>query len=97
MAKIAPPPPPEKEVVAQLNEQAKDADVAEKEASADSGGTSVASNSAEAPTVALGQTSDQVVGALGKPKSIMDLGTKKIYVYPDMKVTLNNGKVTDIK
>lgn len=100
MAKIAPPPPPEKEVIAQLNEQAKDADAAEKEAGADSAGAvsaSTASTSAETPTVALGQTADQVVGALGKPKSIMDLGTKKIYVYPDMKVTLNDGKVTDIK
>jgi hypothetical protein len=38
-----------------------------------------------------------VVGALGRPKSIMDLGTKKIYVYPDMKVTFNDGRVTDIK
>ncbi len=97
MAKIAPPPPPEKEVVAQLNEEGKDADAAEKEVSADSAGASVASSSAEAPTIALGQTSDQVVAAVGKPKSIMDLGAKKIYVYPDMKVTFNDGKVTDIK
>jgi hypothetical protein len=34
---------------------------------------------------------------MGKPKSIMDLGKKKIYVYPDMKVIFNNGKVTDIQ
>jgi hypothetical protein len=38
-----------------------------------------------------------VIGALGKPKNIVDLGNKKIFVYPDMKVTFNGGKVTDIK
>ena len=57
----------------------------------------VARNTAAPPTVALGQTPDQVTAALGKPKSVMDLGNKKIYVYQDMKVTFNGGKVTDIK
>jgi len=90
MAASAPPPPPEKEVVAQLNEQSKEADTAEKEAAAETA-------PAEPPTVAIGQTPDQVSAALGKPKSIMDLGPKKIYVYQDMKVTFNAGKVSDIK
>jgi len=95
MAMNAPPPPPEKEVAAELNEQAKSADVAEKEAAADTGATATAQ--AEPPTVGLGQTPDQVTSALGQPKTIMDLGAKKIYVYQDMKVTFNDGKVTDIK
>jgi hypothetical protein len=38
-----------------------------------------------------------VTGALGAPKSIVDLGVKKIYVYKDMKVTFKNGKVTDVQ
>jgi hypothetical protein len=97
MALNAPPPPPEKEVAAELKEQAKDADAAEKEAAADISGAGAVSASAEPPTVALGQTPDQVAAAMGKPKSIMDLGERKIYVYPDMKVTFNGGKVTDIK
>jgi hypothetical protein len=96
MALNAPPPPPEKEVAAELSEQSKSADAAEKEAVADTGAGAV-SASAETPTVSLGQTPDQVAAALGKPKSIMDLGAKKIYVYQDMKVTFNGGKVTDIK
>jgi hypothetical protein len=52
-----------------------------------------------APTVniALGQTVDQVVAAMGQPKSVVDLGTKKIYVYPDMKITFKAGKVTDVQ
>ncbi len=90
MAASAPPPPPEKEVAAQLNEQSQAADQAEKEAATETA-------AAEPPTVALGQTPDEVAAALGKPKSIMDLGAKKIYVYQDMKVTFNGGKVTDIQ
>jgi hypothetical protein len=90
MAASAPPAPTKEEVAAQLNEQAKEADKAEQEASAETA-------PAEPPTVALGQSPDEVSAALGKPKSIMDLGAKKIYVYQDMKVTFNAGKVTDIK
>jgi hypothetical protein len=97
MAASAPPPPPEKEVAAQLSQETKEADAAERDASADSGAAASASDSAEPPTVALGQSPDEVTAALGKPKSIMDLGNKKIYVYQDMKVTFNGGKVTDIK
>ena len=96
MALNAPPPPPQDEIVTQLKEESKEADVAEKEAAGDVGApTPVAS--AEPPTVALGQTPDQVMGALGKPKSIMDLGNKKVFVYPDMKVIFHGGKVTDIQ
>lgn len=42
-----------------------------------------------APTVniTLGQTIDQVTAALGPPVTIVDLGTKKIYKYKDMKIT----------
>jgi hypothetical protein len=95
MASSAPPPPSQQEVAAQLSQESKDADAAEKEASGDTGGA--VSAGAEPPTVGLGQTPDQVTAELGQPKSIMDLGGKKIYVYPDMKVTFNGGKVTDVK
>jgi len=99
MALNAPPPPPESEVASQLQDQSKEADAAEKEAAGDTGGApaSAAAATADTPTVALGQTPEQVIGALGKPKGIVDLGKKKIYVYPDMKVTFNGGKVTDIQ
>ena len=49
---------------------------------------------ADPVAIKVGQTIDQVVAAMGPPKSIMDLGTKKIYVYPDVKVTFVNGKMT---
>jgi len=44
-----------------------------------------------------GQTTDEVTAALGQPKSISDIGAKKIYVYPDVKITLVDGKVTGVE
>jgi hypothetical protein len=52
---------------------------------------------AEPATVALGQTPDQVVAALGQPTKKAKIGTKEIYFYKDIKVTFLNGKVKDIQ
>jgi hypothetical protein len=54
---------------------------------------------AQAPTVQIhaGQTIDEVVAALGQPEKIVDLGSKKIYVYKDLKVTFIDGKVSDVQ
>jgi hypothetical protein len=46
-------------------------------------------------SVAMGMSPDQVVGILGQPEKIVNLGAKQIYVYKDLKVTFLNGKVTD--
>jgi hypothetical protein len=88
MAAIAPPPPPADEVAAQINQESSEGDKAEQEA----GG-------APAPpkTIAIGQSVDDVTGALGAPKKVVDLGPKKIYVYDDMKVTFRDGKVSDVQ
>ena len=53
---------------------------------------------APAPPVSIqsGQTIDQVVAALGQPEKIVSLGAKQIYVYKDLKVTFENGKVKDV-
>ncbi|MFZ3332742.1 MAG: hypothetical protein WA197_19060 [Candidatus Acidiferrales bacterium] len=57
-----------------------------------------ASAPAAAPqTIALGQTTDQVVAILGQPQKIVNLGAKQMYFYPDMKVIFTNGKVSDVK
>lgn len=48
-------------------------------------------------TIKLKQTREEVVAAFGEPTSIRDLGPKKVYIYPDMKVTFVNNKVTDIQ
>ncbi len=50
-----------------------------------------------APTVELGATVEQVEVALGPPAIIAEVGRKQIYVYPDLKVTFLDGKVTDMK
>ena len=55
------------------------------------------SNRREPQTIEKGQTTDQVQAALGKPDKIVNLGTKQIYIYKDMKVTFINGKVTDVQ
>src|SRR5258708_6181725 len=47
-------------------------------------------------TVSLGQTIDQVVAALGFPEKIIDLGSKKTYLYKDLKVIFIDGKVSDV-
>jgi hypothetical protein len=101
-------PPPDTDAANQINEQAQGADQAEQEAlkdAAQNAGDQGAATPLAAPapppappkTISLGQTIDEITGNLGQPKSIVDLGAKKIYVYPDMKITFNNGKVTDIK
>jgi hypothetical protein len=53
--------------------------------------------SAPPKTIALGQTTDQVVRILGQPQKIVNLGAKQMYFYPDMKVIFTNGKVTDVQ
>lgn len=52
---------------------------------------------AEPASIEKGQTPDQVQAALGKPDKIVNLGTKQIYVYKDLKVTFINGKVSDVQ
>jgi hypothetical protein len=57
-----------------------------------------AAQPAAAPkTIALGQTTDQVIEILGQPQKIVNLGAKQMYFYPDMKVIFTNGKVTDVQ
>jgi hypothetical protein len=47
--------------------------------------------------ISVGQTLDQVKAALGEPLKTVNLGTKQILVYKDLKVTLLKGKVTDVE
>jgi hypothetical protein len=52
---------------------------------------------AEPQQIEKGQTPDQVVAAIGQPDKKINLGTKQIYVYKDIKVTFLNGKVSDVQ
>jgi hypothetical protein len=49
------------------------------------------------PTIALGQTKDQVTAGFGQPLRVAKLGTKEIYYYKDMKVTFTSGKVSNVE
>jgi hypothetical protein len=48
-------------------------------------------------TISLGQTPDQVEAILGKPDKIVNLGPKVTYVYKDMKVIFQDGRVSDVQ
>jgi biotin carboxyl carrier protein len=52
---------------------------------------------ADPKTIALGQTSDQVIANFGQPNKILKPAGKQIYVYSDMKVAFVNGRVTDVQ
>jgi hypothetical protein len=49
------------------------------------------------PTIALGQTVNQVTAGFGQPLKMAKLGVKTIYYYKDMKVTFTNGKVSNVE
>jgi hypothetical protein len=34
---------------------------------------------------------------MGQPQQIVDLGAKKTYTYPDLKIVFVNGKVSDVQ
>jgi hypothetical protein len=97
---------------AQQGEQTEQQAVAEASASDDGGGENAASpigavyqggGAAAAParrgpvTIALGQTPEQVVAMKGQPLSKVNLGTKLIYVYSDMKIVFVRNKVSDVQ
>ena len=43
------------------------------------------------------ETEDEVVAAFGQPLRTADLGGKKIYIYKEVKVTFQDGKVVDVQ
>ena len=51
----------------------------------------------ESKTIKLGMSTDEVKKSLGNPDKIVDLGTKQVYVYKDMKVVFLNNQVSDVQ
>jgi hypothetical protein len=92
-------PPPDATAASQIAQQAKEADSAEQEVAKDV--TSAPAGAAPAAggsvNISIGQSIDAVTAALGPPAKIIDLGVKKIYTYPDMKVIFMNGRVSDVQ
>jgi hypothetical protein len=49
------------------------------------------------PTISIGESSTEVLQAMGMPLQMIDLGKKKTYVYKDMKIVFINDKVSDMQ
>ena len=99
-AAIAPPPDPN--AGTEIQQQIQQADQTENSVSQNGGlpagpGQQAAPAAQAAPaTFGLGQTPDQVQAALDAPNKVANLETKVIY-YNAMKVTFNNGKISDVQ
>jgi hypothetical protein len=83
---------PDTNVASELTAVSQEADRAEQQAVSQS-----ADGSAAPPTLSLGLSIDDVKSIQGEPQKIVDLGSKKIYVYKDLKITFTDGKVSDIQ
>jgi hypothetical protein len=49
------------------------------------------------PTITMGESSSEVLQAMGMPLQMIDLGKKKTYVYKNMKIVFLNDKVSDVQ
>ena len=85
---LAPEAQPDPNVAGELTSAGQEADRAEQQADGAAG---------EPPTLSLGMTVDEVKAIQGQPEKIVDLGSKKMYLYKDLKITFSDGKVSDIQ
>jgi hypothetical protein len=93
-------PPPDADAAQQIKAQASQADQAESEAVASVSAAPAAPAAGAgggSTTIAVGDSIDVVTAKMGNPTKIIDLGAKKIYSYPDMKIIFLNGKVSDVQ
>jgi hypothetical protein len=99
-------PGPDPEAAKEIAQQSQEADKAEQEvlaqalpengsAAPPAGDANAAPPAAPVTFDAMGKSIDEVTAVYGQPKNIINLGPKKVYVYPDMKITFKDGKVTD--
>jgi hypothetical protein len=89
-------PPAETNVADELKQQAQDADRQEQAVLGQAEPVAGAGAGAP-PTIQLGQTIEEVVAQMGNPTRIADLGQRKTYFYPDMKIIFVDGKVSDVQ
>jgi hypothetical protein len=62
-----------------------------------SGGSAAPPPAAPTKTIAIGQTRDQVIATFGVPTKVVQLGSKEIDFFGDMKVTFVMSKVTNVE
>jgi len=51
----------------------------------------------DVPKIAIGQSKNEVIAALGKPMRVTKAGAKDVLYYKDIRVTLTNGKVSGVE
>ena len=51
----------------------------------------------ESKTIKIGMSPDEVKKSLGNPDKIVDLGSKQMFIYKDMKVVFLNSQVSDVQ
>jgi len=92
-------PPPDANVGAEIQQQDQLGEQAERDVTAEAsqGGSGPSGAPSGPATVELGQTLEQVQGALGLPTRIANVGPKVIYYYDGMKVTFLDGRVSDVE
>jgi hypothetical protein len=49
------------------------------------------------PTITIGESSTEVLKAMGMPQQMVDLGKKKTYIYKNMKIVFLDDKVSDVQ
>jgi hypothetical protein len=101
-APIAPPADPN--ASSELQQQAQQGDAAEQsvltqvqQADAAPAGGDQTGQATQPTQDLMGQTTAQVIASIGNPTRVINAGGKQIYVYPDLKITFVNGKVSDIE
>jgi hypothetical protein len=82
---------PDANVAGDLTSATQEADRAEQQAVSQTG------DAGAPPTLTLGLSIDDVRSIQGEPQKIVDLGSKQIYIYKDLKITFTDGKVSDIQ
>jgi len=93
---LASAPPPDPNIAAEVNQQSESAAQAESDV-LDQAQAAPSAAGGGPQSVTLGMTIAQVVGMLGQPQVVGDLGSKKTYFYGNMKVIFTDGKVTDVQ
>ena len=84
---------PDTAAAGEIAQAAQEADRAGQDALAQSS----AAGNAPSVTISLGQSTDEVIAALGRPPKTANLGAKQIFIYNDMKITFQDGRVTDVQ
>jgi hypothetical protein len=94
-------PPPEANAIAEINQQLKEADLAEQDVVSQAQlepGAAPPTTAAAPKTIVKGQSINDVTAILGRPETVVDLGHKKtIYKYKVLKVSFKDGKVSDVE